>query len=90
MQICRSDINSKSMRCLENLLPLINAKTEEIESCRGLPEGLVTELKSAGVFRNLIPKRYGGLETSFLDHIGQIQRIHKSMRVQPGALIRLR
>ena len=75
MQICRSDINSKGMRCLENLLPSISSKTDEIESCRGLPEGLVTELKSAGVFRNLIPKRYGGLETSFLDHIGQIQRI---------------
>ena len=75
MQICRSDINSKGMRCLENLLPVIASKTDEIESCRGLPQDLVSELKSAGVFRNLILKKYGGLETSFREHIREVQRI---------------
>ena len=63
------------MKCLENLLPVIASKTDEIESCRGLPEDLVAELKSAGVFRNLIPKKYGGLETPFLEHIREVQRI---------------
>ena len=63
------------MRCLEKLLPIIDSKSDEIESGRGLPDDLVAELKSAGVFRNLIPTKYGGLETSFLEHIGEVQRI---------------
>ena len=63
------------MKLLENLLTLIDSKTDEIESCRGLPEDLVAGLKSSGVFRNLIPKKYGGLETPFLDHISQVQSI---------------
>ena len=63
------------MRCLEKLLPIIDSKSDEIESGRGLPDDLVAELKSAGVFRNLIPTKYGGLETSFLEHIDEVQRI---------------
>ena len=63
------------MDALDELLPEIASRTDEIETGRKLPDDLVARLKSAGVFRNLIPKRYGGLETSFCEHIKQIQMI---------------
>ena len=45
------------MRDLDDLLINIASLTDEIESGRGLPDELVSSLKSSGVFRNLIPKQ---------------------------------
>jgi alkylation response protein AidB-like acyl-CoA dehydrogenase len=45
--------------------PAIAARGGEIESARRLPPDLVEELRSIGLFRMLLPRRWGGLELDF-------------------------
>ena len=51
----------------------ILAAADEIDSSRSLTDDIVTGLKNAGAFRLLIPQKFGGLETPFLDYLGAVQ-----------------
>jgi alkylation response protein AidB-like acyl-CoA dehydrogenase len=60
---------------LDNLLDSIAEQADEIDRIRELPQSLVGELKSAGLFRALIPARFKGLELAFEDYVKIVQRI---------------
>ena len=51
----------------------IRAAADEIEALRELPDPLVAELKSAGVFRQLIPVRFGGGGAGLPDFVSALQ-----------------
>ena len=60
---------------LDSLLRSITARADAIENSRELPEVLVGELKSAGLFRALIPNKFDGLELPFEEFVEMVQRI---------------
>lgn len=47
---------------LGSLKATITARAPEIEAARNVPADLVAQMTSAGIFRMLLPKAYGGLE----------------------------
>jgi alkylation response protein AidB-like acyl-CoA dehydrogenase len=55
-------VTSTVLDRVRELTPGIAARAQEIEDGRGLPPDLVAELTSAGCFRMLVPRRYGGEE----------------------------
>ena len=57
------------------LLPKIADQVQAIEQNRALPTELVAELKSAGAFRALIPKHFGGLESGFEEYLATVQAV---------------
>lgn len=52
---------------------LIAASADETEKGRALPDALAAELKSAGIFRQLIPQRLGGLGITLPDFVRAMQ-----------------
>jgi alkylation response protein AidB-like acyl-CoA dehydrogenase len=50
------------VRAVRELVPRLESRALEIERTRRIPADLVTELRSMGVFRMLVPRRYGGQE----------------------------
>lgn len=53
---------SKVLEAVKDLLPKIAERAAEAESARRLPDETIADLRDAGVFRMLQPKRWGGLE----------------------------
>ena len=53
------------LESVRDLAPGIAQRAPEIEAARRLPPDLVAALKSAGVFRMLVPRAYGGDEVEF-------------------------
>ena len=50
------------LRDIQELRPVIAARTSEIETSRRIPADIVEALKQAGIFRMFVPRSYGGLE----------------------------
>jgi indole-3-acetate monooxygenase len=50
------------LTAVRKLAPGIAARAAEIETSRRIPQDIVEALKSIGVFRMFVPRRYGGLE----------------------------
>ncbi len=57
----------------ESLRVSVSEAADANDANRALAADLVRQLKAAGVFRLLIPKRYGGLEAPFLDFLNALQ-----------------
>jgi 3-hydroxy-9,10-secoandrosta-1,3,5(10)-triene-9,17-dione monooxygenase len=55
-------MSNKVLEAVQDLLPAIAARADEAERDRRIPDETIAELKEAGVFRMLQPKRWGGLE----------------------------
>lgn len=53
---------SKVLEAVQDLLPRIVARADQCERDRRIPAETIAELKEAGVFAMLQPKRWGGLE----------------------------
>jgi alkylation response protein AidB-like acyl-CoA dehydrogenase len=53
-----------TLQAIQELLPAIRARREEIEQQRQLPRDLVDDLKRAGVFTLGVPRAFGGAEAS--------------------------
>lgn len=60
---------------LDSLLDSITSHADAIDSQRALPPPLVHELKSAGLFRSLIPTKFNGLETPFEEYVEVVQQL---------------
>jgi len=52
-----------------DILPIISSNTGKTESERRCADDNIQAMQSAGLFKMLIPKRYGGLELDFRTHI---------------------
>jgi alkylation response protein AidB-like acyl-CoA dehydrogenase len=46
------------------ILPEVSARARETEQLRRIPDATIAALRAAGVFRTLVPVRYGGLEVA--------------------------
>jgi 3-hydroxy-9,10-secoandrosta-1,3,5(10)-triene-9,17-dione monooxygenase len=57
-----TDSPGKVLDAVRDLLPGIAARADQAESERRIPDETIAELRDAGVFRMLQPKRWGGLE----------------------------
>jgi indole-3-acetate monooxygenase len=68
------DTNSV-MKGIEDLLPTIRARRDEIEQARKLPRDLVDELAKTGVFSLLTPKDLGGLQAPPMDLMRAIEAV---------------
>ncbi|HVJ54456.1 MAG TPA: acyl-CoA dehydrogenase family protein [Aliidongia sp.] len=67
---------------IQELAPAIAARAPEIEAGRRIPVDLIETLRSAGLFRMLVPKSHGGLELDLreaLDIITLLCRIEGSV-----------
>ncbi|MCW2544106.1 MAG: 3-hydroxy-9,10-secoandrosta,3,5(10)-triene-9, 17-dione monooxygenase [Frankiales bacterium] len=66
---------SKVLAAVKDLLPGIAARADQAEADRRIPVETIAELKEAGVFRMLQPKRWGGLEASPVEFYEVIRTI---------------
>src|SRR5690242_17149847 len=58
-----------------SLVPTLRARAAEAEQLRRLPDANVAELRAAGLFKVLQPRRYGGFEMSLHTHIDTVAEI---------------
>jgi alkylation response protein AidB-like acyl-CoA dehydrogenase len=63
---------------VRSLTPAIAARSEEIEHARRLPPDLVGQLRDAGCFRMLVPRRAGGAEAELPDHYAMIRELARA------------
>lgn len=57
------------------LAPRFQARGDEIEEARRLPDDLVESLRDSGLFRLCVPAAYGGLEADVFDFVGAIEAL---------------
>jgi alkylation response protein AidB-like acyl-CoA dehydrogenase len=67
--------SSGVLTSVQNLLPSIRNRREEIEQARRLPRDLADELRSAGVFRLSVPRAIGGGEAPPVDILRTIETV---------------
>ena len=60
-------VTNKVLEAVQDLLPKIAERADQCERDRRIPDETIAELKEAGVFAMLQPKRRGGLEA---DQVG--------------------
>jgi alkylation response protein AidB-like acyl-CoA dehydrogenase len=53
--------------------PRVEAAADAIEASRGLTPDLIEALAASGVFRQLVPRQYGGLGVGFVDYLAAIE-----------------
>ena len=58
-----------------SLVPTLRARAAEAEQFRRLPDANVAELRAAGLFKVLQPRRCGGFEMSLHTHIDTVAEI---------------
>jgi alkylation response protein AidB-like acyl-CoA dehydrogenase len=68
------DTNGISKR-IENLLPAIRARRQEIEQARRMPRDLVEELRKTGMFSLSVPRAFGGTEAAPVDIMRAIETV---------------
>lgn len=61
-----------------SLAPALHARADEIERHRTLPADLAARLAEAGLFRTLLPKRYGGLECAPAEALASMEAIGRA------------
>ena len=67
--------STKVLSAVQDLLPGIRARATEAERTRRIPAETIAELKVAGVFSMLQPKRWGGLEADPVEFYEVIRTI---------------
>ena len=60
-----------------DLAPKLRARAAEAETLRRLPEESIRDLRAAGLFRTLLPKRLGGHQASLHDFIDVVAEVAK-------------
>lgn len=60
---------------IQNLLPAIRTRRQEIEQARRMPRDLVDELRQTGMFSLSVPRAIGGKEASPLDIMRAIETV---------------
>jgi indole-3-acetate monooxygenase len=60
------------------LTPVIAARSEEIETARRLPPDLVAQIRDAGCFRMLLPRRLGGAGAGLPEHVAMVRELARA------------
>lgn len=63
------------MKTIQNLLPAIRTRRQEIEQARCLPRDLVEELRKTKMFSLSVPRAFGGEEARPVDIMQAIERV---------------
>ena len=63
------------LKTIQNLLPAIRTRRQEIEQARRMPRDLVEELRKTGIFRLAVPRAIGGDEASPIDLMRAIETV---------------
>jgi indole-3-acetate monooxygenase len=63
------------LTAVQQLAPLLAARSDEIERGRRLPPDLVTGLREAGCFRMLVPRRLGGAQADLAEHLDLLREL---------------
>jgi indole-3-acetate monooxygenase len=63
---------------VRTMSPEIAARADEIERARRLPLDLVDQLRDAGCFRMLVPRRLGGAEATPAEHIRMVRELART------------
>lgn len=63
---------------VRELVPIIAARSDDIERARRLPPDLVGRLREAGCFRSLVPQRLGGVEADLPTHLQLIRELARA------------
>ena len=66
------------LAAVRRLVPLIVARSDEIERGRRLPPDLVTDLREAGCFRMLVPRRLGGAQADLAEHLEVLRELARA------------
>ncbi len=66
------------IQAVRDLLPAIAARGDEIERGRRLPLDLVAQLRDAGCFRMLVPRRFGGAELELADYAAVVRELARA------------
>lgn len=67
-----------TLDAIRKLVPAIAARSDEIEQGRRLPPDLVAQLRDAGCFRMLVPRRHGGDEAGLADHMAVVRELARA------------
>lgn len=63
---------------VRELLPEVSRRADEIEELRTLPDDLVADITTAGCFRMLVPRRYGGEELTLAQSLELIEDLSRA------------
>lgn len=63
---------------VRDLTPVVAARSDEIEQARRVPADLVAQLRGAGCFRMLVPRRLGGAEAELAAHIAMVRELART------------
>lgn len=76
----RSDSNARRtpLQTAETFAPRIADLADEIEKAKELPAALASDMADAGLFRLLVPRRFGGLEMDYPEYIRVVQTIARA------------
>ena len=64
-----ADAATRILQAVRDLAPTISGRSAEIEAARRVPTDLLNQLVTAGCFRMLVPRSYGGEEIDLLSSI---------------------
>jgi alkylation response protein AidB-like acyl-CoA dehydrogenase len=63
------------LEAVREVIPLIATCSDETEHGRRLPVDLVECLRTAGCFRMLVPRRFGGAEATLTEHLQLVREL---------------
>ena len=66
------------LEAVRELIPVIAARSDEIENARRLPPDLVAQLRAAGCFRMLLPQRLGGAGATLAAHVTMVRELARA------------
>jgi alkylation response protein AidB-like acyl-CoA dehydrogenase len=69
------EVGNRILESIQNYLPVIRQRAEEFESLRRIPDDIVEDLKSLGLFRTLVPRSYGGEQASLTEAMEILETI---------------
>ena len=73
-----TDAADATLGAVRALAPEIVARSDEIERGRRLPADLVAQLRAAGCFRMLVPRKYGGAELELAAHMRVMRELARA------------
>jgi alkylation response protein AidB-like acyl-CoA dehydrogenase len=66
------------LAAVRDLAPSITSRSDEIERSRRIPVDLVEQLRDAGCFRTLVPRRVGGVEADPVSHSTMLRELARA------------
>lgn len=64
-----------ALKAAQSLAPIIAARADDIEAARRLPADVAEQMAAAGLFRLIVPERYGGMQAPTADLVAAIECI---------------